>query len=58
MTVTVNDPAIYTKPFVLGTSKFVWVPNQQSEEQICVPSQGIAYVNIISVPAVRKAGAE
>ncbi len=33
----VNDPAIYTKPFVLGTSKFVWVPNQQSEEQICVP---------------------
>ena len=55
MTVTVNDPAIYTKPFVLGTSKFVWVPNQQSEEQICVPSQSIAYVNIISVPAVRKA---
>ncbi len=55
MTVTVNDPAIYTKPFVLGTSKFAWVPNQQSEEQICVPSQSIAYVNIISVPAVRKA---
>jgi hypothetical protein len=50
MTVTVDDPKIYTKPFVLGTSKFVWVPSQESEEQICVPSQAISYVNIISIP--------
>lgn len=50
MTVTVDDPKIYTKPFVLGTSKFVWVPNQESEEQICVPSEAISYVSIISIP--------
>jgi hypothetical protein len=50
MTVTVDDPKIYAKPFVLGTSKFVWVPSQESEEQICVPSQAISYVNIISIP--------
>jgi hypothetical protein len=53
MTVTVNDPKMYTKPFVLGTSKFVWVPNQESQEQICVPSQAISYVNIISIPAAK-----
>jgi len=50
MTVTVDDPKIYTKPFVLGTSKFVWVPSQESEEQICVPSEAISYVNLISIP--------
>jgi hypothetical protein len=54
MTVTVDDPKIYTKPFVLGTSKFVWVPDQTSEEQICVPSQAAAYVDIISKPAAGK----
>ena len=50
MTATVDDPKIYTKPFVLGRSKFIWVPSQESEEQLCVPSQAISYVNIISIP--------
>ncbi len=50
MIVRVDDPKIYMKPFVLGTSKFVWVPSQESEEQICVPSQAISYLKIISIP--------
>ncbi|PYU21321.1 MAG: hypothetical protein DMG30_18045 [Acidobacteria bacterium] len=54
MTVTVDDPKIYTKPFVLGMSKFVWVPDQKSQEQICVPSEAINYVNVISKPATGK----
>ena len=54
MTVTVDDPKLYTKPFVLGTSKFVWVPDQKSQEQICVPSEAINYVNVISKPAAGK----
>jgi hypothetical protein len=53
-TLTVDDPAIYTKPFVLATNKFAWVPDQQSQEQICVPSEAINYVNIISKPAAGK----
>lgn len=51
MTVIVDDPKMFTKPFVLGTSKFVWVPDQTSEEQICVPSEALTYVNVISKPA-------
>jgi hypothetical protein len=50
MTVTVDDPAIYTKSFVLGTSKFIWVPKQETEEQLCVPSEALTYLNTISIP--------
>ena len=51
MTVTVDDPTIFTKPFVLTTATYRWIPDQGSEEQICVPSEGIAYTNTISNPA-------
>ena len=51
MTVTIDDPKMYTKSFVLATAKFRWVPSQENDEQICVPSEGIAYVNTISIPA-------
>jgi len=52
MTVTIDDPKIYTKPFVLATSNFRWVPTQETDEQMCVASEAITYVNTISVPAV------
>ena len=29
----------------------VWVPKQELEEQICIPSEAISYVNTISIPA-------
>ncbi len=54
LTVTVDDPKMYTKPFVLGRNKYVWVPDQKSVEQICVPSEATAYVNLISKPAASK----
>jgi hypothetical protein len=50
MSVSVNDPKIFTKPFVLGTSNFIWVPNQETQDQFCVPSQAITYLNTISIP--------
>lgn len=50
MSVSVDNPKIFTKPFVLGTSNFVWVPNQETQDQFCVPSQAITYSNTISVP--------
>lgn len=39
LTVTVDDPKIYTRPFTQGIVKFVWAPDQQTQEQICVPSE-------------------
>src|SRR5262249_25526548 len=51
LTVTVEDPKIYTKPFVLGTNSFKWIPDQQFEEQMCIPSHMLNYMNLIGDPA-------
>lgn len=51
LTVTVDDPKYYTKPFVIATNKFKWIPNQDDQEQLCVPSEAIAYVNAVAIPA-------
>jgi len=40
----VDDPKIYTKPFVAVTNRFKWIPNQEDEEQFCVPSEMIEYL--------------
>jgi len=51
MSVTIDDPKIYISPFEeLTDVTFKWIPNQDLEEQICVPSEGIAYMNIIGHP--------
>ena len=50
--ITVDDPKIYTKsPFVLSKNDYQWVPDQESEEQMCVPSEMINYMKLISDPA-------
>jgi len=51
LTVTLNDPVAYTKPFVAMKSNFRWLPKQQFEEQLCIPSEGLAYLSIIGDPA-------
>ena len=51
MTVTVDDPKVYTKPFVLSKNEYRWIPDQEAEEQMCVPSEMIQYMNLISKPA-------
>jgi hypothetical protein len=50
LTVTVDDPKLYTKPFVLGKAGFKWLPDQQLAEQLCVPSEMVQYLNIIGDP--------
>jgi len=50
LAVTINDPKFYTQP-ILGQNHFKWVPDQELDEQMCVPSEGIAYQNIIGIPA-------
>ena len=54
LTVTMSDPKIFTKPFILVTSGFMWIPTQEMEEQICVPTEAISYMNVIGLPAAGK----
>jgi hypothetical protein len=49
--ITVDDPKIYTKPFVLSKNEYRWIPDQEAEEQMCVPSEMINYMKLISDPA-------
>jgi hypothetical protein len=51
LTLTIDDPKLYTKPFSLGTEYFRWVPNQILEERLCVPSQVIEYLKAVGDPA-------
>ena len=51
VTLTVDDPKIYTKPFSLGTVYFKWVPNQIFDEKICIPSEVIEYLKAVGDPA-------
>jgi hypothetical protein len=51
LTVKIDDPKMYTKPFVVVTNKFKFTPQQQEDEQLCVPSEAIDYLNTIAIPA-------
>jgi hypothetical protein len=51
LTVTVDDPKLYTKPFVLATNKFKWIPDQRFDEQLCIPSQVLDYIDVVADPA-------
>jgi hypothetical protein len=51
LTVKIDDPKMYTKPFVSVTNKFKFTPQQQEDEQLCVPSEAIDYLNTIAIPA-------
>lgn len=51
LTMTVDDPKFYTKPFSLGTEYFRWVPNKLLDERVCIPSQVIEYLKAVGDPA-------
>jgi hypothetical protein len=44
MEIWIEDPEMYKKRFSLGQSYFRWVPNQQLNEYICVPSEVQQYL--------------
>lgn len=48
--VTVDDPKYYTKP-ITAENHFKWMPSQLIDEQLCVPSEGLAYLKIVADPA-------
>ena len=50
VTVTVDDPKLYTKPFVLGRASFRWHPTQELDEQLCIPSEMQQYLQLVGEP--------
>ena len=51
VTITLDDPKLYTKPFSLGTVYFRWIPNQIFDEKPCIPSETIEYLKSVGDPA-------
>ncbi len=51
MVVTIDDPTIYTKSFQLSGNVYRWIPDQEEEEQMCVPSEAIHYLDLVSKPS-------
>ena len=43
LTVTIDDPKSYTKPFVAMKQTLTWAPKQEFEEQLCIPSEAVDY---------------
>ena len=51
VTVKIDDPKTYTEPFVITKSSFTWIPEQDFEEELCVPSEQAEYLKLIADPA-------
>jgi hypothetical protein len=51
LTVTVDDPKYYTKPWTWMRANFYWVMNQEFAETFCIPSEGIEYRDSLAKPS-------
>lgn len=51
LTLSMDDPKLYTKPFELGVEHFRWIPNQKLGEFSCIPSQVQEYLSLMGDPA-------
>lgn len=51
VTVTVDDPKFYTKPWTFMNAHFYWMKAQEFAETICVPSEGIEYRDTLAKPS-------
>jgi hypothetical protein len=54
VTVTIDDPKSYTKPYVAMKAVLQWNPKQEFDEQLCVPSEAAAYLEIVKPAAEEK----
>ena len=55
VTITIDDPKTYVKPFVITKANFTWIPKQDFEEQFCVPSEEAEYLKLVGEPAAHSA---
>jgi hypothetical protein len=51
VTVTVDDPKYYSRPFQLMKTTYYWMKNQEFEETMCVPSEAIEYRDRLANPS-------
>ena len=51
LTMTMDDPALYTGPFPLGVDHFRWIPNQRFFDFTCIPSSVQRYIEEMADPA-------
>jgi len=51
LTVTVDDPKFYAKPWTWMRASFYWVMGQEFAETFCIPSEGIEYRDSLARPS-------
>jgi hypothetical protein len=51
LTVTIDDPKFYTRPWTWMQANFYWVQGQAFEETLCVPSEAIQYRDSLARPS-------
>ena len=51
LTITMDDPKLYTKPFYIGDVHFRWIPNQMVDDFNCIPSELQTYLQQMGDPA-------
>jgi hypothetical protein len=51
LTVTIDDPKFYAKPWTWMRANFYWVLGQEFAETFCIPSEGIEYRDSLARPS-------
>jgi hypothetical protein len=51
LTVTVDDPKYYTKPWTFMRANFYWMKAQDFAETLCIPSEAIEYRDTLARPS-------
>ena len=51
LTVTIDDPKFYTRPWTWMRANFYWVLGQEFQETFCIPSEGIQYRDSLARPS-------
>jgi hypothetical protein len=51
LTVTIDDPKFYTKPYQFLKANYYWMKNQDVQEELCIPSEAIEYRDRLSSPS-------
>ena len=51
LTVTVDDPTLYTKPWAFMRASFYWMKAQEFAETLCIPSEALEYRDTLAKPS-------
>ena len=51
LTVTIDDPKFYTRPWTFMQANFYWVQGQEFQETFRIPSEGIQYRDSLANPS-------